>query len=159
VGTINGGPGDDTITGTSGNDILIGGAGDDTLSGAGGRDIIIGGTGADKINGAAEEDIVIAGTTNFDAGTDDNRAALRDLFNAWISAAPYSTRVASITAEGGVGSSGASLNVNTTQDDTSIDKVNGGALTDLFFANQQGGTAIDKVSGRKATTETLVDLT
>ena len=73
-------------------------------------------------------------------------------------AAPYATRVASVTAEAGVGSTGASFNVNTTQDDTSIDKVNGGGLTDLFFANQQGGTAIDKVSGRKATDETLVDL-
>ena len=45
--TLDGGLGDDTLTGSGGNDRLIGGEGDDTLTGSGGNDRLIGGEGYD----------------------------------------------------------------------------------------------------------------
>jgi hypothetical protein len=42
-----GGDGNDTLTGTSGNDLLIGGGGDNTFDGQGGNDIMFGGSGND----------------------------------------------------------------------------------------------------------------
>jgi len=47
--SVGGGPDDDTIYGTSGNDSLDGGAGNDTLYGYGGNDVLHGGTGDDVI--------------------------------------------------------------------------------------------------------------
>ncbi|MDP4032689.1 MAG: Hint domain-containing protein [Pseudorhodobacter sp.] len=67
VATINGTPGDDTLTGTSGrdtingldgDDLLIGGAGDDRLYGGNGDDTLIGGSGADRLYGDAGNDTV-----------------------------------------------------------------------------------------------------
>ena len=45
--TLNGGAGNDSITGTGYADILLGGAGNDTLNAGGGNDKLTGGTGAD----------------------------------------------------------------------------------------------------------------
>jgi Ca2+-binding RTX toxin-like protein len=56
-----GGAGNDTITGGSGNDVLLGDGGNDTLTGATGHDVLVGGTGADRIVGSAGHDILIAG--------------------------------------------------------------------------------------------------
>jgi VCBS repeat-containing protein len=53
-----------TITGGSGNDILVGGAGNDTLSGGGGNDWLIGGAGNDTLNGGDGNDILDAGAGN-----------------------------------------------------------------------------------------------
>ncbi len=51
--TLNGGTGNDTLTGGSGNDRLDGGAGGDILNGNGGDDVLIGGVGANTLNGGA----------------------------------------------------------------------------------------------------------
>ncbi|MDR7037122.1 hypothetical protein J2X36_001866 [Methylobacterium sp. BE186] len=53
---INGGQGNDTITGGTANDFLVGGAGSDTLSGGAGNDSFIGGAGNDVISGGAGTD-------------------------------------------------------------------------------------------------------
>ena len=55
--------GNDSLTGTGANEILIGGQGDDTIDGAGGDDVIIGGSGNDTIVFDA------ADTLKVDAGT------------------------------------------------------------------------------------------
>ena len=55
--------GNDVLTGTGANEILIGGRGDDTIDGAGGDDVIIGGSGDDTITYDA------ADTLKVDAGT------------------------------------------------------------------------------------------
>ncbi|MCA1495016.1 hypothetical protein I6F11_29845, partial [Ensifer sp. NBAIM29] len=56
---MEGGNGNDSLTGFSGNDTLIGGAGDDSLSGDDGDDILIGGAGNDSMAGGAGNDVFV----------------------------------------------------------------------------------------------------
>ncbi|MDH4655028.1 peroxidase family protein [Pseudomonas sp. BN606] len=55
-GTFNGGPGNDILTGTAGDDVMNGGGGNDTLNGGAGNDLIDGATGADSMTGGAGND-------------------------------------------------------------------------------------------------------
>ena len=54
---LDGGNGDDTLTGSAGRDILIGGQGRDTLIGGAGDDVIRGGSGNDQLTGGAGHDV------------------------------------------------------------------------------------------------------
>ncbi len=54
--------GDDTISGASGDDLLYGGDGDDALSGASGHDVLFGGAGDDTLSGAAGNDVLYGGS-------------------------------------------------------------------------------------------------
>src|ERR671933_723785 len=56
-----GGYGNDTLTGTEGNDILIGGRGNDSLIGNAGNDTLIGGNGTDFLVGSAGNDLLDGG--------------------------------------------------------------------------------------------------
>src|SRR3569833_2015360 len=58
---MNGGDGDDSLTGSAANDTLDGGAGDDTLNGRDGNDILIGGLGNDILNGGRGNDTMSGG--------------------------------------------------------------------------------------------------
>jgi len=62
IAAIDGGKGNDTITGTGNADTIVGNAGDDTLSGAGGNDIFQfgGASGSDTIDGGAGHDVIAA---------------------------------------------------------------------------------------------------
>jgi Ca2+-binding RTX toxin-like protein len=53
-----------TITGTSGNDLILGGSGDDSIDGLGGDDCIVGGGGNDIIDGNDGSDICIGSGGN-----------------------------------------------------------------------------------------------
>ncbi|RQP24754.1 tandem-95 repeat protein [Albitalea terrae] len=55
--TLDGGVGNDTITGSTGKDKLIGGQGNDILSGGAGDDILIGGKGNDTLTGGTGHDV------------------------------------------------------------------------------------------------------
>ena len=68
---IDGGDGDDTITGSSRNDDLNGDGGEDTLKGLAGKDKINGGAGNDDIEGGADDDTITGGSGNdtIDGGT------------------------------------------------------------------------------------------
>jgi Ca2+-binding RTX toxin-like protein len=57
IGSIDGGDGNDTITGTTAADVILGGLGADTLNGGAGADSITGGAGNDTMNGGAGTDI------------------------------------------------------------------------------------------------------
>ena len=70
-GTQIGGSGDDTLTGTEGNDSLIGRRGNDTLTGNAGNDTLIGGNGKDFLVGSAGDDLLDGGN-----GTDTLRGGL-----------------------------------------------------------------------------------
>ncbi|MEN9464138.1 MAG: hypothetical protein RL217_319, partial [Pseudomonadota bacterium] len=58
---IEGGAGDDTIYGTTGNDYLVGGDGNDTLHGGAGNDYLLGGAGNDTLYGGAGNDTLTGG--------------------------------------------------------------------------------------------------
>ncbi|SDK36056.1 T1SS-143 domain-containing protein [Methylophilus rhizosphaerae] len=76
--------GNDTLNGGDGNDILRGGAGNDTLNGGNGNDILIGGKGDDTLTGGAGVDVFkwdrgddgIAGTPARDTITDFNTGTI-----------------------------------------------------------------------------------
>jgi cyclophilin family peptidyl-prolyl cis-trans isomerase len=74
---IVGGAGNDTITGGSGDNILIGGSGTDTITGGAGKNLIIGGSGNSNLYAEGTENIIFAGTTN----EDTNDQALLDLLD------------------------------------------------------------------------------
>ena len=59
--TINGGPGNDTISGGPRGDRLAGGLGDDTIDGGDGNDEIFGGVGADYLRGGRGADRIVGG--------------------------------------------------------------------------------------------------
>jgi len=83
---LNGGDGNDSITGTTNDDTIDGGAGIDTLLGGAGNDTMFGGTEADIINGQAGDDSILGGDGNDNVaggtGNDVIRAGLgQDIVN------------------------------------------------------------------------------
>jgi len=68
---LDGGTGNDTITGSDGSDTILGGQGNDTLSGGRGNDTLRGGAGADSLAGGLGND-----TLQGDAGVDTIRGGL-----------------------------------------------------------------------------------
>ena len=62
---IVGGSGNDTITGGSGDNILMGGGGNDTIIGGTGRNLIIAGSGNCSLYAKGWENMVFAGSTNY----------------------------------------------------------------------------------------------
>jgi len=74
---------------------LNGGAGDDILAGGPANDVLIGGVGKDQLRGLGGEDLLIGGTTVYDGNT----SQLSSLLAAWLSSAPYASRVAQIESE------------------------------------------------------------
>jgi Ca2+-binding RTX toxin-like protein len=61
---IDGGTGDDDLTGTNGGDTIVGGDGDDEINGQSGNDTISGGAGDDDINAGAGDDFVRGDSDN-----------------------------------------------------------------------------------------------
>ncbi|MDW3117938.1 MAG: hypothetical protein R8G60_09290 [Roseovarius pacificus] len=57
--SMRGGPGDDTMTGTRLDDMLIGGDGNDALFGSGGEDTLMAGTGEDSLTGGGGADVFV----------------------------------------------------------------------------------------------------
>jgi Ca2+-binding RTX toxin-like protein len=64
MSTVNGGSGNDSLVGTTGNDLIKGYAGNDTLNAYGGNDSVYGGDGADSVNAGFGDDWVYGGTGN-----------------------------------------------------------------------------------------------
>lgn len=62
--TINGGSGDDKLSGTGGNDKILGGNGRDRLNGRRGSDRLIGGPGHDHLRGQNQGDTLLGGRGN-----------------------------------------------------------------------------------------------
>ena len=144
--TLIGGPGNDSFDGAGGADVLIGGDGDDRLNGGAGRDVLIGGNGADSLNGGADDDVLVAGPSVYDVDSTPNRAALAAVRDAWNDAgADYAARVQAV---------GAALSGAVT-DDASPDTLSGGAANDVFFAGTDPDGVLDRLPGRRRN-ETVV---
>jgi hypothetical protein len=62
--SFNGGNGNDTLTGTTGNDMMSGGNGDDSLNGNDGNDTMSGGNGDDTLQGGRGNDAIDGGNGN-----------------------------------------------------------------------------------------------
>jgi Ca2+-binding RTX toxin-like protein len=68
--TLAGNAGDDTISGGSGNDVLLGGKGDDSIKGGSGKDYLSGDFGADTLNGGSGDDVFVFHTRTIDGAVD-----------------------------------------------------------------------------------------
>jgi Ca2+-binding RTX toxin-like protein len=64
--TIYGGSGDDNLNGGSGDDTIYGGSGDDDVNGGSGTDFVFGGSGDDDVNGGSGTDFVSGGSGDDD---------------------------------------------------------------------------------------------
>ena len=130
---IYGGPGNDSLRGGAGADVLVGGDGDDLIGGKDGRDLMIGGLGEDKVTGHDDDDILIGGTYAHQA----NRLAIDALMTEWTRTdRDYADRVTNLRDGGDDGLNGAwLLNDTTISDDGVADTLRGKRGLDWFLAN------------------------
>ena len=147
-GILDGGLGDDILTGSSGNDILLGGEGDDKLLGNGGRDVLIGGDGHDSLTGGAGDDLLIGGATIHD----NTPTALLAILAEWTSASDYATRAKNLRQ----GLNGAPTLDPTTvfdgfYDELTADTTAGTGGLELLFTD-----SLDLLTGVNAATEQTV---
>ena len=62
--TIDGGSGNDLLTGGGGRNLILGGTGNDVLHGAAGDDVLLGGDGNDDLFGGSGNDVLVGGNGN-----------------------------------------------------------------------------------------------
>jgi Ca2+-binding RTX toxin-like protein len=124
---VDGGAGDDTLSGGSGNNILLGGPGDDTLLGSADRDLLIGGTGHDRVRGDSNDDFLIGGTTAYDNDT----TKLFLILGEWSAIDSYANRIDHLrNGTGGL----PKLDATTVIDDGVSDSLDGDQGLDWFFS-------------------------
>lgn len=141
---LDGGSGNDTLTGGAGLALLLGGAGNDVLTAGSSRAVLIGGAGLDHLTGGASDDLLIAGQTSHD----NDAAALALILAEWSSVSSYAARVANLTSTTGV------LKSSDVDHDTAIDILLGNAGDDLFFAKL--GSPFSDSLNDKQTSETAI---
>ncbi len=141
---LDGGAGNDFLSGGGGANILLGGAGNDELYGRNGRDLLIGGLGRDTLRGGNGDDLLIGGTTDFD----NRRAALDAIMAEWTRTdADYATRIGRLRDGSNGGLNGDTrLNANTVDDDAASDDLAGNDELDWLFALNTGPNA-DRLRG------------
>jgi Ca2+-binding RTX toxin-like protein len=130
--TLDGGDGNDTLTGTAQNDILTGGNGIDTLNGLAGNDTLSGGAGNDTLNGNDGNDRLDGGTDSdrlFGGNGDDT--AIGNLGNDFV------------FGEAGIDTLYGDLESTASTVSDGIDTVDGGLDDDKLF----GGGAADTLQG------------
>ena len=124
---LNGGAGNDTLSGGGGTNILLGGPGDDKLWGSVNRDILIGGEGSDRLQAGSDDDLLIGGATLYD----NNVPALLQILTEWTSDHSYPVRIANLrSGAGGL----PKLDSTTVFDDGAVDTLHGHQGIDWFFA-------------------------
>jgi MBG domain (YGX type)/Bacterial pre-peptidase C-terminal domain/PKD domain/RTX calcium-binding nonapeptide repeat (4 copies) len=154
-----GGAGDDILYAGSTGAVLVGGDGNDVAFGGGSRQILIGGAGQDALYGGSGDDILIGGTTDFDAPTAANFAALDSVLAEWNSSRSYAVRVANLSGTGtGTRLNGtAFLNATTVHNDNATDQLLGGSGLDWFLADLNAAhPKRDKVQSSNGETVTQI---
>jgi RHS repeat-associated protein/uncharacterized repeat protein (TIGR01451 family) len=132
---IVGGSGTNTLSvaGSSANNVLVGGTGSSSLTGGSGQDILIGG-GAAVLHAGSGGDLLIGGSTTYDA----NLAALLALVQEWgRTDISYAQRVQDLSGSGSVGQNGAIvLTAQTIARDTALSQLFGGAGPNWFWLSE-----------------------
>jgi Ca2+-binding RTX toxin-like protein len=159
MGPVNGGKGDDTITGSKSADDLRGGAGNDTLNGGDGNDTLLGGAGLDKLNGGDGDDtILLVGTSDTNDILDGGAGTDKVQVTASVTLSGFNAATSSIeewvgTGKGILGTTGD--NVFDFSGLTSVTKmgpVNGGAGNDTITGSKvaddlRGAAGNDTLNG------------
>lgn len=149
--TLDGGLGNDSLTGAVGNDDLFGGLGNDVLSGGGGVDQLFGGAGNDTLDGGSGADTLLGGagndlyivdssdivTENADEGIDTVEASVN-----WVLAVNFENLA--LTGSGNLKGSG-------NQDDNVLTGNGGNNTLDGSGGNDtlNGGLGSDSLDGGK----------
>jgi Ca2+-binding RTX toxin-like protein len=155
---VDGGSGNDTITGSQFTDNLRGGAGNDTLNGGDGNDTLTGGAGADVINGGEGDDIIVVSGKDgigdsWDGGNGNDTFSANSVtlsgFNAGASSIEH--WVGNNTALLGDGN-GNIFDLSALQSITGLTYVDGGSGNDTitgsqFADNLRGGAGNDTLNG------------
>jgi Ca2+-binding RTX toxin-like protein len=136
-GTIlDGGDGNDTLSGGSHDDILNGGEGNDTLEGIGGDDRLDGGPGADTLRGGLQDDDLEGGT-----GPDTI------IGEGGVDIASY-TAAAGVNAHlGGTTGNGSSLDAPGDTIDVSVEGLSGGPGPDTLTGSDNSDTILGNDGG------------
>lgn len=150
---INGGGGNDTITGGDVADFLVGGAGDDALNGGAGTDSFIGGGGNDVIDGGTGADRMDGGLGNDTFTVDDIGDVVVELADSGIDLVNSSI---SFDASANVGVDNITLTGTANTDATGNGLAN--ALTGNTGANTlDGGAGADVLTGGRGDDIYIVD--
>jgi Ca2+-binding RTX toxin-like protein len=153
---ILGGTGNDVLYGAAGDDVLLGGDGNDDLFGGSGNDVLVGGNGNDVIEGGSGRDVLIGSRDNdtIRGGGDEDV-----LIGGWT---VHDNNVAALDAVMAVWTSSASFNSRVATlsgsggllqggvavfDDDDNDHINGDAGRDLIFGDTyKWDGAVDQIS-------------
>lgn len=148
--SVTGGSGDDiligntvnnSISGGDGDDVLSGGAGNDVLQGGDGKNVMIGGAGADTLTGGTDEDLLIGARYILESDT----AALSLIRAEWTSASSFSDRIAHLLGTVSGGSNGTTtLRSGTVKEDNVRDTLTGSDSDDWYLVNNQGTTLANR---------------
>ena len=158
IASVDGGAGNDQITGTTGADTIIGGSGSDSLSGGDGDDLVLIGVGAgtDAIDGGAGMDRIRASAANvtiglsalagievIDSGGFGNvRIAGTALADVLDLAAVTLTGIAAIDGAGGNDTISGTVDADTIIGGAGNDILSGGAGDDIFLIGTGAGTDV-----------------
>lgn len=159
MATINGTPGNDTLTGTQFADTLFGFAGNDLLLGEGGNDVLNGGTGNDTLFGGQGVDTLNGGTGNdsyiIDSTNDTINEAANNGFDTVTSSRNYAlgNNLENLILTGqAINGTGNNLN-NSIVGNSANNILSGGAGNDSL----DGGLGIDTLSGGAGNDTYIVD--
>ena len=123
---LDGGAGNDVLTGASQADVLIGGEGNDTLIGRAGRDILLGGSGIDTLSGGSQDDVLVGGDVSTGVGQN-----LHGILREWTRQdLTFSQRVAHLNGQTSGGFNSAVINAESVTDDGLADISIAAASTD-----------------------------
>jgi uncharacterized delta-60 repeat protein len=165
---ILGGTGNDILYGAAGDDVLLGGDGNDDLFGASGNDVLVGGNGNDILSGGSGRDVLIGSQDDdtLDAGTDEDI-----LIGGWTT---HDNNVTALDAVMAIWSSAATFSARvatlsssggllqagvTVFDDDDHDTLIGNAGRDLYFGDNNPADHVKDSIDLQALQDQLIAVT